>query len=77
MVFCQISSTKSLSDRMELSLENLNLDNWAKRVEVRLVMFLNNYLIPCLQIKSQWKETTPMYCCFHFGTDLQVGFPKR
>ena len=78
MIFCQVSSlTKSLSNRMEISLENLNLDIWAKRVELHLTMFLNNCLIPCLQIKSQWKETTPMHCCFHYGTDLQVGFPKR
>ena len=66
MIFCQISSTKSLSNRMEITLKNLT-------------MFLNNNcLIPCLQIKSQWKETTPiLHCCFHSGTDLQVGFPKR
>ena len=29
MIFCQIPSTKSLSNRMEISLENLNLDIWA------------------------------------------------
>ena len=77
MIFCQVSSTKSLSNRMEISLENLNLDIWAKRVEMHLTMFLNNCLIHCLQITSQWKETTTLHCCFHYGTDLQVGFPKR
>ena len=76
MIFCQISSTKSLSNRMEISLENLNLDIWAKRVEMHLTMFLNNCLILCLQIKSQWKETPPMHCCFHFGTDFTSWFSK-